>query len=88
MTGGPIVTLPSTISPAKQTNQILREYAQRVNNANITYRPIATNSNAFAHQGIEYLWLPRPQPPVSAPGSDTVLWDPRTGPILPDPFAA
>ena len=51
----------------------LRSFGNAVTRANIGYSPYSTNSNAFAHQSIEALGVPRPSASVWAPGSDSIL---------------
>ena len=51
----------------------LSQFAADVNAAQITYNPLSTNSNAFAHQAPTVIGGPRAPPIVWAPGSRTVL---------------
>ncbi|MBW2415352.1 MAG: hypothetical protein JRG76_12670 [Deltaproteobacteria bacterium] len=48
-------------------------FERAVNRASIPYDPASRNSNSYAHQAIEALGLPRPVPPVWAPGHGTRL---------------
>ncbi|MHB8530719.1 MAG: hypothetical protein ACYC8V_14570, partial [Caulobacteraceae bacterium] len=59
--------------PYSQVVGDLNRFGQAVNAAHITYWPMGANSNAFAGQAVQSLGLPRPIPPVWAPGSATAL---------------
>ncbi len=54
-------------------NKSLEKFVSSVNNAEISYGPVSTNSNAFAHQAVETLGIPRPPSIMLAPGSDQEL---------------
>lgn len=42
----------------------LSGFSDAVNGAQIPYNPFTTNSDAFAHQAVTYLGIPRPAPPL------------------------
>lgn len=74
------VTLLSNDQPAAAYTDQLNQYENAVNNANIPYNPLSTNSNAYAQSAVEFLGLTPPaKPPVLAPGHDTTL------PVTPPP---
>lgn len=71
---------PSAILPVLTTGQSpgavmqkLVHFGAIVNASRITYHPLSTNSNAFAHQAVTVLGVSRPEAKVWAPGSDTPL---------------
>jgi len=51
----------------------LATFGARVNQARIRYGPISANSNAFAHQAVTALRVPRPRALVWPPGSNATL---------------
>jgi hypothetical protein len=52
---------------------ILQNFSDNTDNANIPYDPRVRNSNSYAFQAVERLGLPRPAPLLWAPGASTVL---------------
>jgi RHS repeat-associated protein len=67
------ITLLSNDLPASGYINQLQQYSVSVNQANIPYNPLSTNSNAYATGGAGSLGLAVPDPPVWAPGARTQL---------------
>jgi RHS repeat-associated protein len=66
-------TLLSNDLPAAGYINTLQQFSDSVNQANIPYNPLSTNSNAYATGAAGSLGLVVPDPPVAAPGSRTQL---------------
>jgi len=62
-----------TDRPFSEIVGALRQFSNQVNAAGIRYNPLGANSNAFAHQAVTVLGVPRPPPIVFAPGARMVL---------------
>ena len=51
----------------------LTDFGNKIKQARISYNPLTTNSNAFAHQAVTVFGINRPSAAAWAPGSGTVL---------------
>jgi hypothetical protein len=74
--GSPVAAAQTVVVTSKsftEVNRKLEHFAGDVNKAGISYGPVSTNSNAFAHQAVTTLGIPRPPPIVLAPGSEEEL---------------
>jgi RHS repeat-associated protein len=69
---GSQVMLNTNVDPATLVGQ-LSQFSNAVNQAQIGYNPLTQNSNSFAFQAIQLLTGSRPQSPVWAPASQTIL---------------
>ena len=78
-------TLLSNDQPASGYIDQLQSYSDNINNSNIPYNPLSTNSNAYAAGAANFLGLTVPKPPVNAPGSGTPLPVPPPAPPPPPP---
>ncbi len=78
-------TLLSNDQPAAGYIDQLTQYSNNINQANIPYNPLSTNSNAYAAGAANFLGLTVPKPSVNAPGSGTSLPVPPPPPPAPPP---
>jgi RHS repeat-associated protein len=78
-------TLLSNDQPAAGYIGQFQQYSDNINQSNIPYNPLTTNSNAYAAGAANFLGLTVPQPPVNAPGSGTPLPVPPPPPPAPPP---
>jgi RHS repeat-associated protein len=79
--------LLSNDQPAAGYVNQLQQYEKSVNQADIPYNPVSTNSNAYAAGAAKSLGLTVPTPSVRAPGRDTKLPVTPTPPPPPRPPA-
>jgi RHS repeat-associated protein len=80
------VTLLSNNQPASGYTDQLNQYQNNINQSNIPYNPLSTNSNAYAEGAAKFLGLTPPaSPPVLAQGHGTPLPVPPPTPPAPPP---
>jgi RHS repeat-associated protein len=77
-------TLLKNDQPAAGYIKDLQQYSDAVNDTNIPYNPLSTNSNAYAAGAAKSLGLTVPTPTVRAPGAGTDLGV-TTPPLPPHP---
>jgi hypothetical protein len=75
--------LLSNDKPASDYTGQLDQYEKTINNSNIPYNPLSTNSNAYAEGAADFLGLTVPTQPVTVVGHDTQL--PVPPPLPPPP---
>ncbi len=69
----PSVTLLNNSEPCTCVNSSFEQTLQNIQNAQIPYNPLSTNTNATARELIQHGGLPVPVPPVWVPGWSTPL---------------
>jgi hypothetical protein len=67
------VTVLSNDLPASSYINGLTQFDSGVNQANIPYNPLSTNSNAYVTNALQSIGVPTPKAPVWAPGAGTNL---------------
>ena len=66
-------TVLSNDLPASSYIQGLQQFDTGLNQANIPYNPLSTNSNAYVTNALQSIGVPTPKAPVWAPGAGTNL---------------
>jgi hypothetical protein len=67
------VTALSNDLPASSYIQALQQFDTGLNQANIPYNPLSTNSNAYVTNALQSIGVTPPTAPVFAPGAGTNL---------------
>jgi RHS repeat-associated protein len=67
------VTVLSNDLPASSYIQGLQQFDTALNQVNIPYNPLSTNSNAYATNALQSIGVPTPKAPVWVPGAGTNL---------------